>query len=79
VLSLDNSGDGGNTLLTVREVYGDGHDRLSQEHLDYIRDMANRVGFTRIDDGSEPVAVIRLNISMVNPVFTVMLERDIEP
>jgi hypothetical protein len=63
-------------MIVVREVYGDGHDGLSREGLEYIRDMANRVGFERIDDGSEPVALIRLSISMDNPVFRVRLERD---
>lgn len=64
-------------MFVVREVYDDGHDHFRQEHLDYVRDMANRVGFTRINDENEPLAMIRINFPMANPVFKARLEEEV--
>jgi hypothetical protein len=63
-------------MVVVREVYNDGHGHFRQEHLDYVRNMANRVGFTRLNDESEPVAVIKINFPMANPVFRARLEEE---
>jgi hypothetical protein len=67
-------------MLVVREVYADGHADLTPAHLDYIRDMANRIGFAVVGQTGNPlgsVALIRLPISMRNPVFQVLVDDDV--
>ena len=64
-------------MLVVREVYADGHSGLTEEHLNYIRAMANRIGFSVVGQAGNPlgsVALIRLPISIRNPVFQALLE-----
>jgi hypothetical protein len=59
--------------MGVIEVYADGHDDLEDEHLRYVRDMANRVGFTVIDRYDEGLARIQIEAPMSDPVFLVRL------
>ena len=64
-------------MLIVREVYPDGHEGLEDEHLEYLRSMANRVGFSVVGDepGTLPAVVtIQLHVAMTNPVFDALVE-----
>jgi hypothetical protein len=63
-------------MLEVREVLAEGHAGFTQAHLDYVRDMANRSGFTILGRpvGKAAIATIRLNVAMTNPVFKARIE-----
>jgi hypothetical protein len=65
-----------NPMLVVREVFAEGHAGFTREHLDYIREMANRTGFSVIEPApkSDDVATIKLNVRMTNPVFKALIE-----
>lgn len=62
--------------MIVEEIFRHGHTNLGDAQLEYVRDMANRVGFTVL----EPLATfgpdvvrIRIQISMTDPVFVARL------
>jgi hypothetical protein len=62
--------------LHVEEVLWVGHEDLKGEHLAYVKEMANRVGFTILcpEPGcGEHAYRIALHISMDDPVFVVRL------
>jgi len=64
--------------VVVEEVYAAGHDDLAPQHLAYLQDMANRVGFTILNP--EPAFGnsafrIRLHIPMDDPVFVARLRQ----
>ncbi len=66
----------GNGMFVVQEVYPDGHAGIEADHLAYVRDMANRVGFSVLDP--QPglgllVHRIKLHTAMDNPYFTALL------
>ncbi len=63
-------------MLVVKQVFPDGHANMTDNHLSYVRDMANRIGFTVISRGGDifpSEGLIRLHIEMTNPVFRVSL------
>ena len=64
-------------MLMVREVFAEGHDHFTGDQLNYVRSMANRVGFTVVNSAAEAfpaVVEIHLNVGMTNPVFKALVE-----
>ena len=62
--------------MIVEEILKDGHANLAAAQLEYVRDMANRVGFTvleSLNSRGPNVVKIRLQISMTDPVFVARL------
>jgi len=62
--------------MVVEEILKEGHTNLASAQLDYVRDMANRVGFKVLEPVTElgpDVARICIQISMNDPVFIARL------
>lgn len=62
----------GGSVMTVEEILRNGHSDLGPGQLEYVRDMANRVGFVVLEalpHLGPDVVQICLRISMRNPMF----------
>ena len=63
----------------VAEILADGHESLDSGRLVYVRDMANRVGFSILDavpERGEKYFRIALRIDMEQPVFLARLDNE---
>ena len=64
-------------VVFVRAVYPEGHETVPEEHLSYVAEMANRVGFTILEEQQRlglKVHRIKLHVAMGNPYFIAELE-----
>jgi hypothetical protein len=64
-------------MYVVGEVFGDGHPNLDAARLEAVKHLANRVGFSVLEERSGTGALVhrvKLHISMDNPYFVVRLE-----
>ena len=59
--------------MGVIEVHPDGHEDLKDEHLSYVRGMADRMGFTVLECYDEGLARIQIEAPMSAPVSLVRL------
>lgn len=61
----------------MKEICREGHEDLGREHLDYIKEMANRVGFSVLcprPDVAPTAHEIKINIAMRDDVFVALLD-----